>query len=315
MEVSVNKRLMLTILFLSFSVSLFSQVNPDTLPEKYVKKVIIDAKWGNGLGEFGINLNSDPITAPGGISIDKNGDIYIVDMANHRIQHFDRNGKLSNIFKISAYPHIFGVINGIIYCGSAITDTLMIINSRLNTRIFTKIDIPVERNSVISGLVENGKLVILQPILQNNSVEERKWILSKINGSTAEFVKSRQRLSKSSKHDYDVEIKNIGRIKIKEGSKAYAVDKKGNNYYTEYISQGAQRFFIIIKVSKKGKILSIIELRKENTITSDGMVQNPVITSSGDIYYLYPTGELKIENWKKKFIPGKVQVIKWELQK
>ncbi len=306
------KRLILTALVLGVSVVLFSQVNSDMLPVKYVKKVIIDAKWGNGPGEFGINLNTDPITAPGGISIDSNGDIYIVDMANHRVQHFDRNGKLCNTFKITSYPHIFGVINGIIYCGSAITDTLMIINGRLNTRIFTKLGIPIERNSVPSGWVENGKLVILQPILQNNSVEEKKWILSKINGSTAEFIKSPQELSKSSKHDYNVEIKNIGRIKIKKGSEPYTVDKKGNNYYTKYVSQN---FFIIIKVSKKGKILSIIELPKENAIASEGMIQNPVITPSGDIYYLYPTGELKIENWKIHFIPGKVQVIKWELQR
>ncbi|MEO0094765.1 MAG: hypothetical protein ABIL66_02590 [candidate division WOR-3 bacterium] len=66
--------------------------------EKYEKKVIIDAKWGNGPGEFGIIKEACGI-APNCYTIDKNGNIYIVDPVNARVQIFDTDGRYLREFQ------------------------------------------------------------------------------------------------------------------------------------------------------------------------------------------------------------------------
>jgi hypothetical protein len=71
----------------------------DSLPEKYVKKVLIEAKWGDGPGEFGVDKEAGGI-APTCIFIDKNRNIYIVDVINAKIQIYRENG---NIIKSLSY--------------------------------------------------------------------------------------------------------------------------------------------------------------------------------------------------------------------
>ena len=87
------KRLILTALVLGVSVVLFSDVNSDTLPEKYVKKVIIDAKWGNGPGEFGMvpYPKSDPPIGPKDFYVNGNK-IYVLDYVNERVEIFNSKG-------------------------------------------------------------------------------------------------------------------------------------------------------------------------------------------------------------------------------
>ena len=106
------KRLILAALVLGVSLVLFSDVNPDTLPEKYVPKVIIDAefvteknipegiKTPEELKEYvrrpgvfnGLNMDYDgPV--PKDMEIDKDGNIYIFDPENNRIQKFDKDGR------------------------------------------------------------------------------------------------------------------------------------------------------------------------------------------------------------------------------
>ncbi len=88
------KRLTLTALVLGVSLVLFSQVSADTLPEKYVKKVIIDAKWGNGPGEFGRIWNSDMQfwETPTCFGTDYEKKLYVCDFFNGRILVFDERG-------------------------------------------------------------------------------------------------------------------------------------------------------------------------------------------------------------------------------
>jgi len=96
------KRFILTGLVLGFSLSLFSQVNPDTLPEKYVPKVIIEAKWGNGPGEFGFKPDSEippDGIGPCGLTISDNK-IYILDAVNRRINVYSTNGSFARTIKL-----------------------------------------------------------------------------------------------------------------------------------------------------------------------------------------------------------------------
>jgi len=64
----------------------------ETTKEQYVPKVIIEAKVGNGEGEFGIvsALMSGTI-GPNYITVDKKGDIYISDPVHRRILKFNKD--------------------------------------------------------------------------------------------------------------------------------------------------------------------------------------------------------------------------------
>jgi len=96
------KRIILTGLVLGFSVGLFSQVNPDTLPEKYIPKVIIEAKWGDGPGEFGFKPDSEippDGIGPCGLTVD-NGYLYILDAINRRIEVYSTQGTYKNFIEL-----------------------------------------------------------------------------------------------------------------------------------------------------------------------------------------------------------------------
>jgi hypothetical protein len=66
----------------------------ETTKEQYVPKVIIEAKVGNGEGEFGIVSEIFTISrGPNAIAVDEKGNIYILDPVNTRVVKFDKEGK------------------------------------------------------------------------------------------------------------------------------------------------------------------------------------------------------------------------------
>jgi len=273
--------------------------------EKYTKKIIINAEWGDGLGEFGVDLSSSPITAPGGLAVDSEGNVFVLDNANKRIQEFDEKGRLLNIFEVSSYGNIFGVKQDRIYSANVFKDTLEIISivSREKVKVEMNIRNAKDFNKALPyGYVINGELNIFQPLEEG----VKKWKLQEIDRDIkiANFIE---------KPNEEVKLLD-GNIKIKfrKGTKPDIVDNKGNYYFKEKISSDTIE---IIKTSSSGDLLSKINLPIKNYITDDCIPQNPIIDDYGNLYYLYCTGEIVVEDWKKKFIPGKVQVIKWELKK
>jgi hypothetical protein len=89
----------------------------DNVPiEEYVPKVIIEGKWGTGPGEFGIawtyasnvKLPQDesgeiPPILPSSLAVNSNGDVYVLDVVNNRIQKFDMEGKYVKSIKVESY--------------------------------------------------------------------------------------------------------------------------------------------------------------------------------------------------------------------
>lgn len=71
--------------------------------EQYVQKVIIDAKWGKGPGEFGL-MEEEGRWGPESLAIDNQGNIYMLDSINKRIQKFNKEGKY--MASINLDPHI-----------------------------------------------------------------------------------------------------------------------------------------------------------------------------------------------------------------
>lgn len=307
----LKKSLIVLILALTITLASMSRDNPQ---ENYIKKIIIEAEWGDGPGEFGVDLSLSPCGVPGGITIDENGDIYILDNANKRIQKFNKEGILDNIFKVRSYGLFFGVKNGIIYSGGSLRDTLSIIDTKTGEEKFVKLYLPSTISwdrSVPSGYMKDGELTIFQGAHEANV--EKRWKLSEIEKGTAIFARVPDVIINTAERDIKIVTKEGKDIVIKKGSKPYGVDNEGNYYYLERVPY--TKMVKIIKISSKGKLLSLINLQVEGYLIGDYTPRNPIVTPYGDIYFLYPTGKIVVEDWKKKFIPGKVQVIKWELQR
>ena len=86
-------------LVISFASVAYAQ--QDSLPEKYTKKVLIEAKWGNGPGEFQLEPLNEIKTWTTYLALDKQGNIYITDPNNYRINIFDQNGSYINTLTLS----------------------------------------------------------------------------------------------------------------------------------------------------------------------------------------------------------------------
>jgi len=107
----INKK---TIIFLTltlfFFFSLIIAIEKDLVQKQtYTPQVIINAPWGSKPGEFGLydpyRNNPDaydqgPIQGPSTFTIAPNGDIYIVDTFNHRLQIFTQNGSFVSSFSL-----------------------------------------------------------------------------------------------------------------------------------------------------------------------------------------------------------------------
>jgi DNA-binding beta-propeller fold protein YncE len=78
------------------------EINPDTFPEKYTGKIIIDAKWGDEKGEYKL-YNEGPGSGPETFAVDRNGNIYIIDLNHGEIKKYSKNGKLISEYKNEAF--------------------------------------------------------------------------------------------------------------------------------------------------------------------------------------------------------------------
>ena len=127
------KKAVLIVIFFAFLGILFIVSNHADNVEKetYVSRVIIDAPWGeknlfkdkvpSERGKFGFWLNSQGLeVGPTGFTVGPNGDIYVADNLNDRVQHFSSNGSflaiIPNIF-VSAESGIRVDKEGHIYTG------------------------------------------------------------------------------------------------------------------------------------------------------------------------------------------------------
>jgi hypothetical protein len=123
-----------------FAVSLFAagllpaqeaSTAADQVPiEEYVPKVIIEGKWGTGPGEFGVawtyasdvNVPQDesgaiPPLYPSSLAVNSEGEIYILDSVNNRIQKFTADGTFIKSIPVDAYvgeeqPIWYGKVKG-----------------------------------------------------------------------------------------------------------------------------------------------------------------------------------------------------------
>ncbi len=89
--------------------SVFGAEEKTVQQQTYTPQVIINAPWGNKPGEFGLYdpyrgnpdaYDQGPIQGPSTFTITPNGDIYIVDTFNHRLQIFTQDGSFISSFSL-----------------------------------------------------------------------------------------------------------------------------------------------------------------------------------------------------------------------
>ena len=106
-----NKALFGIVLFCSIGLSgLSAKVNSDSLKEKYIPKVIINAKWGDGPGEFGIIHDPYELSpGPCGLTV-KNERIYLWDGVHYRINVYSLAGSFLYSIELKNYKYDIGFI-------------------------------------------------------------------------------------------------------------------------------------------------------------------------------------------------------------
>jgi len=96
-----KQKLFLMIAAIFIAATLAHAQPADSLPEKYVKKVLIEAKWGDGPGEFQLGPFSEVRGFVSSITIDKEGIIYIADCYARKINIFNNNGNFLSDIQLS----------------------------------------------------------------------------------------------------------------------------------------------------------------------------------------------------------------------
>jgi len=329
----LKKSLFSLVLFYSIGLlGLSAKVNPDSLPEKYVPKVIIEAKWGDGPGEFGMDTLSDPPGGPGNLLVDEDENIFIYDCANGRIYKYDSQGlfiRELNVRKehINEFTVKNDTIYGVIFTGLNPIKKVKTMDVETGEVIKTlQISLP-ESNQILEIENEEGNIIISRGENERyklggfrkqgkvvaaivTRISKPQWTFTKLNQTQGEF--------KVSGHNFI--ISNV-RGSTLLSALLLGKDREGNFYISGWSnnpisSEKPRLFHQIFKFSQNGSLLASLEVPIVKRV-GESTGKNPQVSPSGDIYYLYPTGKWQERgNWKNpKFIPGKVQVIKWELQK
>jgi hypothetical protein len=252
------------------------------------------------------------VYGPEPIIIDKENNVYIVDQGNARIAKYNDKGELERYFNYYNYTDyqtktVKWAIGGNLV---AIQDNI------LYTNLYY-----YKKYSIISFNVITGEII---EKVNYNSIKYHKELTNMIFydtnekykiGETGEFKSLKER-----KEDSVVNMieKNYPR---KLGTNYFisylGLDSLKNKYYEAYItrirSTIGSDYICLYKFSKDNKLLAYIGYPLKDYLASEGTIIH--ITPNGDIYFLYPSGKVFIKDWKQKFIPGKIQLIKWELQK
>gem|GEM_PF-2811434 len=284
--------------------------NPDTLPEKYVKKVIMEAKWGKGEGEFAL-AGESPQYGPEPMIVDKKGNIYIGDRGNGRIAKYNEKGELERYFKYYDYTDN---AKGMAKWGVG-AYKLAVRNDILYTDIYY-----YSKPGLLSFNVNTGEKIKKIYNLQKYYKELGNLTFYGVNteyiiDETGKF--KRTDVEKRNKFLHPTVQRIINKNYPLKHGKLYGIsyigsDSLKNNYYM--ISIGDYK--CIYKFSENNKLLAYIKFAINN---SNSVGYLTCIGAGGEIYLLKETGIFKcIDNRYEgiyKFIPGKIQLIKWELQK
>lgn len=161
--------------------------------EQYVPEMLIEGKWGNKPGEFGMTMWEGEGDYPKSFVVDSAGCIYILDHINNRIQKFDNSGKYETSISIESYRR----------------STKKEIEESKETWNKLGLDFPVVEADELY-IDSNGDLYIPQ---KRHHVEKAGTKLNPL------------KFNKKSKKIEKVNIENFNKVKNKQYSKKVLIDR------------------------------------------------------------------------------------------
>ncbi len=292
--------------------------------ENYVKKVIIDADWGDGPGEFGMDLQHNPPNGPGPLALDGKGILYIYDIEKKKVYKFDKKGEFLGSINAKVGNNVLMVKNNVLFTVKGEWSTGKMVEKVLALDPVTgKITAEAVLKREVDNTASSGTMYISN---------EGKNLFLITNGDKIAL----------SKEDTEIKIRRVDRAftveekmaSLQEGRQRLRVDlsskrilvkvdsiknKSDDIWGYDFLGSDERRNLyiirknLILKFSEDGRLKAKINLPTENSVGEMSILNRTFVAPEGDIYYLYPTGRIVQEGWELKFIPGKVQVVEWEL--
>jgi len=290
----------------------------DSLPEKYVKKVLIEAKWGDGPGEFKLEHIPGGPTGIGDLALDPNGNIYIPNTNKGTLVKFDPNGKFQSEIPISDYLNDYRVDEkGNIYVPVVITGgtTRDNIGGRYikqyspTGKLLRSHRIMLDMSSTQSGYSISANMGITPEVI-NGKIIFRKGDKEFVIGSIDRvYSKSEQtvRIHRQDNNKKYLDSKNINEqtkqikyIENEKGRHVYigdivGVDEEGNGYFFAEIGKLGRnnvQDFEILKFNPECQLLARFKICSKGEDYTGWLWHNrEAIDKEGNYYRLQTSNE------------------------
>lgn len=289
----------------------------DTIKTRILKGVkIVEGKWGDKIGEFGLVVETDMPFGPPHIAVGRQGEIYVADEHNARVQVFDDMGKLVRVISIeekSLLDRIAIDDSGNMHLVNHRVPKIAVFDHNLRLLYVDVIsDIPPAGGGVGYGFTVNAEG---EPVLVYNMHKDasKKRIMMRATKDglesepfdslrIGESVYAYPTVKRDKKYPNIVEIiikqqgKSSRTVQIEEHKKIWSqweigVDKKGQFYYSTE-TEGSLFVYIISLETDSIRRLTII------TDMWHGAYRCPVLGLDGNIYYM---GSSEEQFWINKY--------------
>ncbi|MBN1695598.1 hypothetical protein JW879_09440 [candidate division WOR-3 bacterium] len=292
--------------------------------ENYVKKVIVEADWGDGPGEFGMDLQHNPPNGPGPLALDKKGILYIYNIGKKKVYKFDKKGEFLGSINAQVGNNVLMVKNNVLFTVKGEWSTGKMVEKVL------ALDPVTGKVTAEAVLKREGGNTALNGTMYISNEGENLFLITngdKIALSKEDAEIKIRRVDRAFTVEEKVESLQGGRqrLRVDLSSKRMLVkvdsvkNKSDDIWGYDFLGSDERRNLyiirkgLILKFSEDGSLKAKINLPTENSVGEMSILNRTFVAPEGNIYYLYPTGRIVQEGWELKFIPGKVQIIKWEL--
>ncbi|MFZ5516375.1 MAG: hypothetical protein ACOY90_07035 [Candidatus Zhuqueibacterota bacterium] len=261
--------------------------------EEYEPVTMIVAKWGNGIGEFGLRLEAEG-NCPQSISVDARGNLAILDAVNRRIQLYSTLGNWLKSIPVTIQAFDVKYVDDRIF----ILDPYNYFIEEFNHigKHLRKVEIN-QKIDMIDGLRFDGNQVCIQ------TYEQKQYCVGSSNSKTVQIQSERAGLSGNSRdvrfqtrwlnqHEgalliEDDQSKNNRTIPIHCDESIGSIifldtDKYGHIFIRlELFDQVGKSIFEIHKLNSKGEPVSKFRIQNSNRV----MPYRPIaLDSEGNVY-------------------------------
>ncbi|PKN00002.1 MAG: hypothetical protein CVU78_03500 [Elusimicrobia bacterium HGW-Elusimicrobia-2] len=335
-----NNKIKIILIALSFFIliipALAEKSSPQTGAEQYevyVPTVVIQAKWGTKAGEFGYKIvpahgevlhgkeKSKIIVGPTCISVNENGEIYVLDTVNKRVLKYDKQGEFIDAINLElpediiydnyAFQEMYIGKNGHIYLRYTISIGSWFIFNRKGHLVKRIIDKKSAETTMI--MFQNAKKDIADAkndvygkYAPDKKKEELKWQEKRIKKYEDIYADSKTVLldwyaeGKMFRTNLQGNIYLGENHKINYGNIKKMTKKQIANIQTETLSEKYK------KIRKRIKPLPFKSDDGKEITLYDGLTGEEFVTNAGDIYKIVRSfnpnnfSTVKIIKWTRK---------------